>query len=233
MLVLYFGNNTIRVRREALDFADAEKDKGASLVSLEINSYAVGLFPSITASSSLFGGTTVYVIDTPSESKEMYAEMLASLEDMKASADIFVVMERALLAPEKKKFQKYADRNEEYKSEVKERFNNFSLADALAKKDKKSLWLLLSEAKLSGIASEELVGVLWWQLKALRLATLTNSASEAGMKDYPYDKAKRALSRFGDNELESLSASLITLLHDSRLGRLELDLALERWVLRV
>lgn len=233
MLAVYFGNDTIKVRRQALDFADEQKTKGGNLVSLDSHGYQSGLFLNITSSASLFDDKAVYVIDTPSESKEMYEELLEYLLPMSESKDVFVVIERALLAIEKKKFLKYAEINEEYKTDARERFNNFSLADALVKKDKKSLWLLLSEAKLSGIANEELVGVLWWQLKTLRLAKLTKSASEAGLKDYPYDKAKRSLAKFKEGELEGLSHQLVTLVHESRLGRLELDLALERWILTV
>ncbi|MEZ4200484.1 MAG: hypothetical protein R3B69_02735 [Candidatus Paceibacterota bacterium] len=75
--------------------------------------------------------------------------------------------------------------------------------------------------------------MLWWQLKTLRLAQQTNSASEAGMKEFPYQKATRALTNFTDGELTQLSHSLLTLQHESRLGNTDLDQALERWVLTV
>ena len=163
----------------------------------------------------------------------MYAEMVTALPDLAESNNVFVVIEGSLLAAEKKKFDKYAERVEEYKKSADSRFNNFALADALAKKDKKSLWLLLSEARLEGISDEEMIGVLWWQLKTLRLASITASASEAGLKDFPYNKAKRALAKFSEGEVENLSHALLTLAHESRLGRISLDTSLEGWVLRL
>jgi hypothetical protein len=72
---------------------------------------------------------------------------------------------------------------------------------------------------------------LWWQLKTLRLAELTQSADEAGVKSFPYDKAKRSLSKFAPGEVVALSESLLRLYHDARAGKRDLILALERWVL--
>jgi len=101
----------------------------------------------------------------------------------------------------------------------------------LANKDKKSLWLLFCEAKRNGLSGEEIIGTLWWQLKSLRLAAMTNSASEAGMKDFTYNKAKRALRNFRDGELETLSHSLLLAYHDGHGGIRDIDYALEEWVL--
>jgi hypothetical protein len=83
-----------------------------------------------------------------------------------------------------------------------------------------------------GLSAEEIIGTLWWQLKTLRLAMLTKSAEEAGVKDFPYNKAKRALKNFKDGEIETLSLRLLNLYHDGHAGKCDIDLALEEWVLR-
>ena len=233
MLKVFYGNDTVKVREAALSFIDGELEKEASLETIDADNYEPGVFADAAGGVSLFGGETLYLIDTPSTDKEMYEDVVDKLETFAASDHTFVIIEGSLLAPEKKKFAKHAKSLEEFKASAGERFNTFALADALSRKDKKSLWLLLHEARLSGIALEEIVGVLWWQLKTLRLAALTQSASEAGLKPFPYQKAKRSLSKFKENELENLSRSLLSLQHDSRLGLNELDVALERWVLRV
>ena len=120
---------------------------------------------------------------------------------------------------------------EEYKAAAAERFNAFGMADSLSRKDKKTLWLQLQDAKQANLSAEEIIGTLWWQLKSMRLAKNTNSAAEAGMKDFPYNKAKRALSAFKDGELESLSRGLLTVYHEGHLGKVDIDIALERWML--
>lgn len=233
MLEVYFGNDVIRVRQAALKVIEAKVASGATLQTIDDSNYVTGLYADVSGGVSLFGGEEIYLIDTPSNDSSMYEDTIANLEIFQASPHLFIVIESTLLAAEKKQFAKYADKLEEFKAVANERFNSFALADALAAKDKKSLWLLLHEAVLSGIAFEELIGTLWWQLKSLRLAAETKSATEAGMKDFPYNKAKRALVKFKPGEVEALSHSLLKLQHDSRLGKRDLDLALEQWVLKI
>ncbi len=93
--------------------------------------------------------------------------------------------------------------------------------------------MLLAEARLAGVRSEELVGILWWQLKTMRLAAVTRSAIDAGMKDFLYNKAKRALGLFKEGEVNELSRSLLELYHLSHQGKRDMDLALEEWVLKM
>ena len=81
------------------------------------------------------------------------------------------------------------------------------------------------------IRDRELIGILWWQLKTLLLAQKTGNASEAGMKDFPYKKAKQALPNFAAGEVESLSLSLLTLYHQGHSGEVDIDEALELWLL--
>jgi DNA polymerase III delta subunit len=187
----------------------------------------------IVGSASLFGGLEAYLIDTPSEVPEMYAEILSTLAEMAESTNIFIVMEKALLTPEKKKWQKHTSVFEEFTKVAGERFNVFAMAEALSKRDKKSLWILLTEAKQNGLVSEEIIGTLWWQLKALRLAAITNSAKEADMKDYPYNKAKQSLRNFKEGDLDNLSSGLLKVYHDGHGGVRDIELALEEWVLKV
>ncbi len=233
MLRVFFGNDTIRVREEAFTLLDNLRREGAQATILEANNYEPGVIIETVGSQSLFGGNQVYLFDTPSQEEKFYEEVVDNLSSMKEQKSVFIVVEAGLLAAEKKRFLKHADTIEEYKATAVERFNSFSLADALSRKDRKTLWLLFHEAILAGIAAEELVGILWWQLKTLRLAAIAKSAEEAGLKDFPYQKAKRSLSKFGEGELEKLSASLLTLVHNSRLGFYDTDQALERWILRI
>lgn len=233
MLRVFFGNDTIKVREEAFTAFDNLRKEGAVATVVEVNSYEVGIVSGVVGSQSLFGGKQVYLFDTPSQDEKFYEEVVSNLPAMAEQKNIFIVVEAGLLAAEKKRFEKHTESLQEYKAAAKERFNSFALADALAKKDKKSLWLLLHEAALAGIPVEELVGILWWQLKTLRLASLAKNSTEAGLKDFPYQKAKRALPKFGAGELERLSSSLLILIHDSRLGFYDIDQALERWILRL
>lgn len=233
MLHLYYGNDTITVRARALAAADklAEKEN-ARITRLESNEFAPGMLANLLGATSLWGEREIYVLDTPSENVAFYAEVISHAVEMGESANQFVMMEAAMLAPERKKFEKCATTLEESKREAVERFDVFKMAEALSKRDKKSLWVLLQEAKQAGLSAEEIIGTLWWQLKTLRLAALTKSADEAGMKSYPYDKAKRALSLFKPGELDMTSVNLLRVYHDGHGGVRDIDEGLEEWVLR-
>lgn len=230
MLEIYFGSDIVSARAKAFKVAS---DSTNQLIRIETETFFPHQIASAVQSVSLFGDRQTYLIDTPSGNEVMNTEALAVAKEMKEASDLFIIIEGPLLAPAKKQWSKVADTIEEFTRQPLARFNVFKLAEALLVKDKKSLWLLLTEATRAGLASEEIIGTLWWQLKTLRLARLTDSAESAGLKDFTYDKAKRALKNFKPGEIEQLSSSLLAVYHDGHGGVREIDLALEEWVLRL
>jgi len=219
------------VRDAATKFIEKKFPEGATLSTIEPGSYESGQITNALGASSLFGGEEWFLIDTPSDNNDLTEEVTAALSEMGESNNTFIILEGTLLAAAKKKYTKDAESIEEFVADKAERFNTFSMADALASRDKRRLWVLVQEAKLNGIREEEIIGILWWQLKALRLAAATQTAAEAGMKTFPYTKAKKVLSKFPNNDLYDLSHTLLKLYHEGHAGLVELDLALERWVL--
>ncbi len=233
MLHVYFGNDTVAVRKKTFAFITSLEDGGYTLERVEAEEYQQGQCANIAGSASLFGGKTVYLLDTPSSDAIFFEEVQSTLELFKEAPDTFVVLEGSLLAPAKKMYGKYAETIEEIDGASDVRFNTFALADSLSSKDKKTLWIQLQDAKKAGVSAEEIIGTLWWQLKTLRLASLTKTATDAGMKDFPYNKAKRSLKNFKDGELEKLSQSLLSVYHDGHGGKRDIDIALEKWALTI
>lgn len=228
MLHIYFGSDTVATRTRALSIAH---DAGNAVNRVESETYIPGQITDAVRSVSLFGGATTYIIDMPSALEEMNDEVLSCLSDMAESADLFIVIDGVLLAAPKKKWLSAALVAEEFTKTAIARVDVFRLAGALFLRDKKTMWMLLCEARLAGLASEEIIGTLWWQLKTLRVAAVTKSAEEAGMKEFPYNKAKRALKNFKPGELETLSSSLLAVYHDGHGGVRDIELSLEEWVL--
>lgn len=235
MLRVFYGSDELKVQQAVQDHLATlrEQDTDLEVERLEGARYIPGHLQNVLGSVALFGSSPVYVLDTPSLYPEYKAEVLALAFELSDSPITFILTEKTILAAEKKPLiAAMAELTEFKQSEVK-RFDTFSLANALAIKDKRQLWLLLQEARHNDIAPEEIIGILWWQLKTLRLAALTNSAAEAGVKDFPYNKANKALAAFKAGEVERLSRGLLALYHDGHAGLRDIDLALEEWVLTI
>ncbi len=230
MLALFYGTDRKAVRDAGKKYTD---NIGVTVTVVEEANYVTGEVVASVGAASLFGGVECFLLDTPSSDENFETEVMNSLAEMAASENVFVVLEGQLLADAKKKYAKHATTLEEFTAEKEERFNVFQIAEALAKKDKKQIWVLLQQARALGIRDEETIGIIWWQLKSLRLAKVTRSAEEAGMKDFPYKKASQSLRNFKDGEIETLSRSLLELYHESHQGKRDMDVALEEWVLTI
>jgi len=233
MLHVFFGTNTIAARTAAQEHIGAREEAGVRVNRIDASMYEAGVLQNALCATSLFGDRELWVIDTPQELVELQAELEAMVGEMALATSEFVIIAGPLLAAEKKVYEKIGATLVEHSAPPKPRENTFALTEALARKDKKTLWLLYVEAVRSGKSAEELIGLLWWQLKALRLAAHTRVAEEAGMKDFPYQKAKQALKNFKPGELYSLSTSLLVVYHDGHAGVRDIDLGLEAWLLSV
>ena len=233
MYIVLYGTDRGRIRDAATEYVDARLPANGRLTIIEAIDFVSGQVHDALGATSLFGGSEYYILDNPAENSEFSAEVEGALPELAASANTFVILEGPLLAAAKKRYSQHAAEVTEYKAPTQERFNLFSLAEALAAKNKRQLWVRLQLARRQGLRAEELVGILWWQLKSLRLAAVTTSAAEAGMKTFPYNKAKQALGAFAPREVDHLAARLLELYHDGHAGKRDMEIALEEWVLTV
>ncbi len=230
MLYSFYGSDVGKVRTSALKkLAELRSDGEVTVVPSDASS--LPMLKDALGATSLFGGGVIYLLDTPSESEDFFEAVLEHLSELKESQNTFVLIEGPLKAGEAKKIEKDSTKSEKFDAGPKKEFNVFGMSDALASRDKKTLWILLQEAWRDGRTTEELIGTLFWQMKVLRLAEVAKSAEEAGQKPFVFDKAKRALKNFKPGEIASLSRSLILLYHEGHGGTRNIEHALEAWVL--
>jgi len=231
MLELFYGNDTVAVRKEAMALLDTYMEKGYTVARYSVEQYETGLVTHLLQANSLFESKEVFLFDTPSEDASFYEAVCSFASELSSSSLCFIVLEQAQNAAQVRAFTKAGATTHECKKTSGGSFNTFAMADALLARDKKMLWILLQEARRLGVASEEIIGILWWQLKTLRLTYVTANAGEAGVKDFPYNKAKRAQNKFNAEEVSVLSRSLLEVYHDGHAGRRDIVTALEVWVL--
>lgn len=230
MLEIVYGNDVNVVRETAWSKLHGAEVKTQVIAA---DTYEPGIVHDVAGAISLFGEVAPLFIDTTGGSAEFFMEVRDAAPALQTSQRTSVLIFEKLLAADKKYFANYAASIEEKKAPSERRRDVFSIADALLAKDKKRLWILYQELSREGISPEEIIGILWWQLKTLHLAAKTTSATQAGMKDFSYKKTKSALPKFQPGEIETLSLSLLTLYHQGHSGYVDLTEALERWILEL
>ena len=237
MIYLLYGNDTHTSRKKLHILLNGLFKKRPDAEYFHITSENMSEFSTeeLISSQGLFEQKYIVVLDSLFENKDVKEELLSLLKDMQGAEHIFIFLEGKLDKKTTTKFEKYAEKIQECSKEEKkkERFNTFSLTDALGKRDKKNLWTLYQKAKVENIADEEIHGILFWQVKSMLLALQSDNAKEAGLNPFVFSKSKGFLRNYSEDEVRSLSKKLITLSHDARRGVHEFDVALEQFILAI
>jgi DNA polymerase III delta subunit len=234
--MLYFLHGDIaKAADKANQMSEAmlKKQPDASRFKLDHESFSAGELEELIGGQGLF--SQKYIIDLrrlfeKDESKEI---ILDKLEDVAASSNIFVWAEGEVDEGDIKLVEKHAEKVQEFKIKTlpkKEDPNLFALGDALGSRDKKTLWLKYVDA-LSKSDIQPVHGILFWQVKNMLLASKTSSADEAGLSPFPYKKAKQYSNNYSEEELQSMAEDLIAIAHDTRRGKGNFEMMVEKWVL--
>lgn len=216
MLYFFYGTDAGAARAKArARLADLQKEcPNAGLFRMEADSWDPARFGDLLVGQGLFGEKSIIHLVGLFENEEAEEEVVRRAEEVSASPNLFVAAEGEVGAETLRAIKKHAGETTECKKEKAKPFNPFGLADALAKRDKKNLWMLYRRAIMEGLAPENINGVLFWKVKSLLTAS------------YP--------SRYWKTEeLKNLSHRLVALYHDSHRGRHDFEIALERLTLTI
>ena len=159
--------------------------------------------------SGMFGGARLVILDGVFGNEGMRVVAEDALPAMKKSPETFFILEEKPLADVRKKIEKFAEKAERFDAPAKKKDDSiFGLANALQRGKKKELWIGYQKELAVGKSPEAIHGVLFWA-------------------------AKQALLRnVRDARARELVAKLAELPHESRRRGLELEYALELFVLR-
>lgn len=236
MIYLIHGNDSglVHEKLHGLLRALSIKKPNAEVFRVTLDNWREDKINELVESQGLFEHKYIVVLDSILGNKEAALALLERLDDLKGSENVFVIVEGTLDAAKLTKLSKVAEKI--WKADGKETapkksFNVFAITDALGRRDKKNLWAMYHKAILSGSEPEELHGLLLWQVKNLLIAAQSGSAEEAGQKPFVWMKAQGFLKNFTEEELKLASSSLVDIYHNARRGKVEFDVALERFIL--
>ena len=249
MFYCLYGDNTKKSREKLQSLLRSLflKKPNDAFFKLEPDNFTENKLEELIKSQGLFENKYIVQMDGLFEDKIISKVLISKLDDLKESKNVFIFIENKISKSILKKIEEFASRVQEFVSnQSKGRtfatekgdfkigdFNIFDLATCFGNRNKKDLWVLYQKTRARDIPSEEVSGIIFWQLKMIFLAMNSRDASEAGLKPFVFNKAKGYLKNYSEVELKKMSANLVYIYHNARRSGLNLDLALEKFILEL
>lgn len=237
MLYFLHGTDTKKTfaKAQALVGAMIAKKPNASLFKLTTEHFTLAELQELVGGQGLFEQKYIVNMSRLIEDATIGEQVMAMLDDIATSDNIFIWIEESVTKPLLKKIEKVAEKIEHHdlkETSREQEVNAFPLTDALGARNKKKAWLLYIDL-IEKIPVEEIHGVLMWMVKSMVLAHKTKSATDAGLKPFVYSKAKKFAGNFSGAELDTMSERLMTIYHDARRGKGDLALGVETFLLKL
>ncbi len=222
MLYIFFGDR-YKARESARTFVGACKKKlpGAEYIKIDPDN-PQNSPEELLYGKGLFENRYIVFLDELL-SHDLANHILSNPKAYQLAPHAFVLFEPNIDSKSLKKLEKVGAKVYEFKDNKKEklRVNTFVLADCLAERDRKGAFKNFHKLLGEGEDIELLLGVLTWQIRALILAKNSRSATDSGLKPFPYNKAKKCSEKFSDDELFDMLLNLDRSIRMSRMLRSE------------
>ncbi len=236
MIYLLYGSDAKGARNKARQLINSLKEKkpNASFFRLHSENWQKTLFQEYIVSQGLFENKFIVFLDNLLAREDSKEDILSNLEKVSNSDNIFIFLDGVLAKPILKAFNKLAKIQEFIlaKKLPKEEFNIFAFSDSFGARNKKNSWINYNKAKLQGAEAEQIHGILFWTVKNMILAR-ESSKENSGLNGFVYSKAKKYALNYSGDELNNFASKLVDIYHDARVGKIELDIALEKFVLSI
>jgi len=235
MLYFLYGTDTHKARAKLHDLLDTltKKRPDSEVFKITSENWSDVQFEELLSSQGLFDQKYIVVLDNVFEKKDAKEFVVDRIEGTKDAEHVFLLLEGKVDAPTLKKIEKFSAKSQEFaKTEgKKEFFNIFSITDKLVQKDKKRLWISYVDLLSKGAGSEEIHGILFWQVKNMLLASKADSQKDTGLSPFVYKNALTGSRNFTKEELTQMSTDLVHMTHRVRSGEGEMEVMVEKWML--
>jgi len=228
MLYVYHGSNINKSLEKARTLVNSLRTKrsGATFIEIGGDSWNSSVVEENVGGQGLFSSKYIIFLNRVTENAEAKEDLPDLIQIMNESTNIFILLEGKMNAELKKAVEKYAEKVVETgevqkpafgksvgigNSGGKEEFNIFALAEALGSRNSLKSWTIYRRAVDSGMEKEAIIGMLFWKIKSMIIASNT--------------------SNYSDKELNILLTDLIKIYHDGHRGLVDSELAVERMML--
>ena len=130
-------------------------------------------------------------------------------------------------------YEETSEESEEVKPKEKTYlYSPFALQDAVGERSAKKAWIEYEKLRLSGIEAEDLIHKIVSKTKDMAAIMAGAGKEDLGLKDWPYNKSKRDLKNWKEEDLKKFYTKLVEIYHRARMeSGSELDIALEKALL--
>ena len=234
MLYVFHGSDETVVANKRVAFLAALRKKRpeAEVFVFDTHNIDTKTLDDVLYAQGLFFSKHIIVLNGLCEKADTKAMLVERASVFGTTEHVVIVHEAVLDAATVKALAPHAKEMSEHKKVAKKMTTNpFAIAEALAQKNRKELWLSCVEQLRNGAEAEMILGTLHWQVRMLLFAKQGVSAEDAGVKPYALQKAARCANNFTMQELRELSRSIVRLYHDAHRGIVPMHTGLERWCL--
>lgn len=247
MIYFYYGTDTDSARKKANVTIDSLflKKPDATLIKIGEEDISAERIGELASGQALFSSKYIVFFYKTFENKENKEIILKNIKEIGTSENIFIFAEGKMDKTGLAKIEKAAEKAQEFVKVEKpltkkqklaaigEKVDFFEFTDALGRRDKKGLWVLYQDALAEQVPAEEVHGMFFWQAKSMLLAKKYASANEAGMKPFPFQKAREYARNYKDGELEAMLEKLVEMYHEAHRGNVDFHVALEKFILEL
>jgi DNA polymerase III delta subunit len=248
MLYFIYGDDTKKVRQKTTEMVDSllRRQSDASVYRVGVDNWNLEYVNDLLNSQGLFLPKYIVIFNFISENKEFFADLLRILPDIKKTEHVCIISEGDISVKDEEKIKKFSQKSQEFSAvnsstkipAKKNESPTFAFADSFARRDFLKSMKCFTEMTSSKIAAEEIHGVLWWQMKSIKLATDSQSAVGAGLNPFVFKKAKEASKMWQDESatnkstLDTVLNELFEMYHLAHRGEGDFYTALEKLVVR-
>ncbi len=228
MIYFYHGPDIEKGIKKSHELVDSLRKKrpDAAFFKLDSEHFDTVLLTEYIGGQGLFSAKYIVFLDRLCENKEVKEVkeiFMDMIKEIAESENIFIILEGKLDKATATKIEKKAEKTMVFELSEEAKFakdfhkkdanNAFALADAIGQKNKKNAWMLYRKAIDMGEAPEALHGMIFWKIKSILLS---------GGSSY-----------WKKEELLRVLDELITVYHEARRGKHELETGLEVFILSI